>query len=63
MNGNEIVRSTAAYWLAVIDLFSTPLKVAAVPARLSPAQERELQEEVWEMWRTQPAPLREVIFG
>jgi hypothetical protein len=58
-----LAKSTAAVWLSAIDLFTVPLEALVQPPALSEAERQELQEEVWEVWKEQPAPLQEVIFG
>jgi hypothetical protein len=63
MNWERLVQLNASYWLAVVDLFRTPLEVWASSAGPTAQELDALQREVWEEWGKQPPPLNEVIFG
>lgn len=57
-----LARSTAAYWLSVMELCATPLKVMAREPVHHDAEDQERQDEVWQLWGQQAPPVQEVIF-
>jgi len=57
-----LARSAAAYWLSVMDLCVTPLKVMAQAPPRNDGESLERQAEVWQLWGKQAPPVQEVIF-
>jgi len=59
----ELTRNTIAFYLSTIDLFTAPLRAFVQSQAVCAEEQIALQQEVWELWAEQPAPVSELIFS